>query len=236
MLAEVTHYQWGMVTSAQADLHGITRLDLSRLATGGHLNRLSHGVYQVTDAPDDQFEEIRAAWLSSEPKRLAYERTRDLAQVIVIAGTSAARVHGIGDIWERNHDFISPVRRQSQRAEIRYRQRVLEPTDVTLIEGLPVLSLEATIADLFNTEADLPDIAGALRDGARKRRIDAVRLTDLLAPYAARHRLRRGDGEALLQRLMDQLGLNPEFPDLIPGSSSRETRRVKLAKLMQDVG
>ena len=35
MLAEVTAYQWGMVTSAQASMHGITRLDLSRLAADG---------------------------------------------------------------------------------------------------------------------------------------------------------------------------------------------------------
>ena len=44
-LAEVPAYQWGMVSSAPASMHGITRLDLSQLAEAGHLNRLAHGVY-----------------------------------------------------------------------------------------------------------------------------------------------------------------------------------------------
>ena len=50
-LAEVTAYQWGMVTSAQASMHGITRLDLSRLAADGFLERLVHGVLQGHRGP-----------------------------------------------------------------------------------------------------------------------------------------------------------------------------------------
>lgn len=93
--------------------------------------------------------------MSTNHKRFAYERSKDCAADAAFAGVSVARLHGIGDPWERHHDFIAPTRRQSQRSEIRYRQRTFDSRDVTSAEWLPVLTLEATIADLFNAEFDL---------------------------------------------------------------------------------
>ena len=235
-LAEVTAYQWGMVTSAQASIHDITRLDLSRLAADRLLERLAHGVYKDTGAPGDQFDDMRAAWLSTEPKRLAFERVKDRANGVVFAGASAARLHGIGDLWDRHHDFIAPTRRQSQRAEIRYRQRVLDPSDVTLVDGLPVLSVEATIADLFNADADLRHIADALRDAAGKRHLDLGRLAELLAPYAVRHDLRRGDGDTLLQRLMELAGLDVESLTRALARSSTYDTLSDVVKVVENVG
>ncbi|WP_375430755.1 type IV toxin-antitoxin system AbiEi family antitoxin domain-containing protein [uncultured Friedmanniella sp.] len=51
LLAEITAYQWGMVTTAQASTLDITRVDLSRLVDGGHLKRLAHGVYMHSGTP-----------------------------------------------------------------------------------------------------------------------------------------------------------------------------------------
>lgn len=233
ILAELTAYQWGMVTSAQASMHGITRLHLSRLAESGHLERLAHGVYKDAGAPGDEFEDMRAAWLSTDPKRLVYERTKNLAGDVVFAGPSAARLHSIGDLWDRHYDFIAPTRRQSQRSEIHYRQRALAPRDVTLADGLPALTLEATIADLFNAEADLRHIGDALRDAARKRRLDLARLQDLLAPYAARTGLHKGDGAGLLQRLMELAGLDV---DSLTRFLARSTTYASLADVANLVG
>lgn len=235
-LAEVTAYQWGMVTSAQASMHGITRLDLSRLTADGFLERLVHGVYKGTGVPGDQFDDMRAAWLSTDPKHPAYERTKGRAHGVAFAGASAARLHGIGDLPDRHHDFVAPTRRQSQRTEIRYRKRVLDPSDVTLVEGLPVLSLEATIADLFNVEADLRHIADALRDATGKRRLDLGRLAELLSPYAVHHGLRRGDGKALLQRLMKLAGLDVESLAQALARSSTYGTLSEVAKMVENVG
>ncbi len=235
VLAEVTAYQWGMVTSAQASMRGVTRLELSRLASGGLLERLAHGVYKDAGAPGDQFDDLRAAWMSTVPKRLAYERSKNLAGDVVFAGASAARLHGIGDLWDRHHDFIAPTRRQSQRAEIRYRQRRLDPRDVTLVEGLPALTLEATIADLFNAEADLRHIAGALRDAAGKRRLDLAQIEELLAPYAARNGFRRGDGAGLLRRLMELAGLDVDSLARVLAESPTYGSLAEVAKLIGNV-
>lgn len=233
MLAEVTAYQWGMVTSAQASMYGVTRLDLSRLAADGLLERLAHGVYKDAGSPGDQFEDMRAAWLSTDPKRLAYERIKNLAGDVVFAGPSAARLHSIGDLRDRHYAFIAPTRRQSQRSEMRFRQRALDPRDVTLADGLPALTLEATIADLFNAEADLRHIGDALRDAAGKRRLDLAHLQDLLAPLAARNGFRVGDGAALLNRLMQIAGLDV---DSLARVLARSTSYASLADVANLVG
>jgi predicted transcriptional regulator of viral defense system len=181
-LAEITAYQWGMVTSAQASMQGVTRLDLSRLAADGLLERLAHGVYKTTASPSDDLDRLRAAWLSTDPKRLAHERRIAAPDAVLFAGASAARIHGIGDLWDDHFDFITPVRRQSQRSDVRYRKRTLDPRDVTSVDGLPVLTVEATIADLVAAVGDLSLVAGTLRDAWRKGDLDTTRLTELLGP------------------------------------------------------
>lgn len=207
VLAEITAYQWGMVTSAQASMHDVTRLDLSRLAADGLLERLMHGVYKTTGAPSDSLDRLRAAWLSTEPKRLAHERRPTDPDAVIFAGASAARIHGIGDLWDEHFDFVTPVRRQSQRGEVRYRKRLLDPRHVTTVDGLPVLSVEATIADLVTVVGDLSLVADALRDACRKYELDTGRLAELLGPVADGAGCARGDGAAILTRLTELAGL-----------------------------
>lgn len=208
ILADLTASQWGMVTSAQASLHGITRLDLSRLAEAGHLERLAHGVYKDAGAPGNLFDDLRAAWLSTEPTIMGEARIRDREKGVVVAGTSAARLHDIGDLWADRHEFVSPKRRQSQRAAIHYRQRSLDARDVTLVHGLPAMTIERTIADLVEELGDLSLVADALRDASLKRNLDVARLRGLLAPLAKRNGLKNGDGSALLNRLLQIAGID----------------------------
>jgi predicted transcriptional regulator of viral defense system len=210
VLAEVTAYQWGMVTSAQASMHGITRLDLSRLAADGQLERVAHGVYKDAGAPAGPHDELKAAWLSTDSKTMGEARIKDGANGVVVAGESAADLHGIGDFRALRHEFVSPARRQSQRSAIRYRQRTLDPRDVTLVEGLPVMTMERTIADLIEEVGDLSLVADALRDASRKRDLNLEQLRSLLAPLAQRNGLKKGDGAALLDRLMEIAGIDPE--------------------------
>lgn len=210
VLAEITAYQWGMVTSAHASMHGITRLDLSRLAADGQLERLAHGVYKDAGTPAGPIDDLKAAWLSTDPKKPGEARIKDLANSVVVAGESAADLHGIGDLRPLRHEFVSSERRQSQRSTIRYRQRALDPRDVTLVGGLPVMTMERTIADLVEEVGDLSLVADALRDASRKRDLDLERLRSLLAPLAQRNGLKKGDGAALLNRLMEIAGIDPD--------------------------
>lgn len=208
VLAELSASQWGMVTTAQAAEHGVQRLDLSRLAKAGHLERLAHGVYRDAGAPSDEYESLRAAWLAAEPSRTAEARLRDLVGGIVVMGESAASLHGVGDLPADRQEFSTPVRRQTQRAEVSYRQRQLNPDDVTITHGLPVTTIERNIADLVEARTDLSLVADVLRDAVRVRNLDTGRLSDLLSPLAARNGLRKSDGAALLDRLTALAGLD----------------------------
>lgn len=236
LLAELTSYQWGMVTTAQAGMREVTRLDLSRLAEAGHLIRLGHGVYMDAGAPGDEFDDLRAAWLSIDPERLAEDRVKDGADGVVLAGASAARLHGIGDLRAARHDFVSPVRRQTQRSQIRYRQRSLDPRDVTLVEGMPTMTVERTIADLVEDVGELSLVADALRDAATMHRLDLTRLGDLLGPLAARQGFGKHDGAALLGRLLQLAGLDVESLTLRIASSPTLGTLAEVARQVANVG
>ena len=209
-LAEVTESQWGMVTTAQARVQGIDHMTLKRLNDDGYLIRLIHGVYRSAGAPSAEHEELRAAWLAAEPRRLALERLRDDRPGIVVSGESAARLHGIGDLRAARSEFTSPTRRQSQRLDVRYRTRDLPREDVTVRDGLPATTRERTIADLVEDRQDLSTVADALRDATRQSALDTERLTELLAPLARRNGCAAGDGAALLEKLSRSAGIDED--------------------------
>jgi hypothetical protein len=76
-----------------------------------------------------------------------------------------------------------------------------------MVDGLPVTTIERTIADLVEARIDLSLVAQVMSDAARTHIIDAARLSELLSPLAARHGLRKQDGTALLHRLRALAGL-----------------------------
>lgn len=210
VLAGLTASQWGMITAAQAVAHGVSRLQLSRLTESGQFMRIGQGVYMDAGVPRGQFDELRAAWLSTEPAVMAEQRVLDLHDGVVVASSSAAYLHGVGDLWADRHEFVSPRRRQTERKELRYRQRLLEPQDVTIVEGVPTMTVERTIADLVDDVGDLSLVADVLRDAETQRSLDYGRLRVLLSPLAARSGFKKDKGNALLDLLMKQAGIDVE--------------------------
>lgn len=211
LLAGLSASQWGLFTAAQAGGQGVSRVTLVRLVDAEQIVRLSHGVYRDAGAPIDQFEDLRAAWLSIYPKLRAEQRLQPGSlESTPASGTSAATLHGIGDHYVGRFEFTTPVRRQSQRPELRYRIRELDPVDITIKEGLPVVTLERTVADLVEERYDLSNVATAIRDADRQRPLDEKRMVELLGPLAARNGLRRGDGAALWKRVAELAGVDPD--------------------------
>lgn len=203
-LSQITATQWGLVTTAQAGRRGVSRLYLSRLADAGHLERLGHGVYRAAGVPADRFEALKAAWLSVDPKLTAEERLRRTVADAVVSGAAAAYLHGLGDLVPEPYEFTVPARRQTQRSEIRFRVRQLSKDSVTLREGLPVTTVEQTIADLVEARTDWSLVADALADAGWP---DRGLLAVLLDPLVARNGF--ASGEALrchLEDLFDPTG------------------------------
>lgn len=210
VLGEVTASQWGMVTTAQAASLGVSRLALARAAEAGHLIRLTQGVYREAGAPADEFEDLRAGWLATDPTRTAEARLGDGPAGVVVSGVSAAWLYKMGDLPPEPYQFTTPTRRQSQRAGIRFRTRHLHDDEVTLVAGLPITTVERTLADLVADRTDLSLVADALADAARASRVNLQSLADLLGPVAARQGHARGDGQALLDHLLSIAGLDPD--------------------------
>jgi predicted transcriptional regulator of viral defense system len=198
VLGGLTAGQWGLVTTAQATARGISRLQLSRLAEDGQLERVGHGVYRDIGAPPERFDGLKAAWLSVNPKPTAWERMRSMPADAVVSGPAASHLLGLGDLVPEPYQFTVPARRQTQRDSLAFRVRRLSASNVTIREGLPVTTPEQTIADLIDERQDLSLVADVLADADS---LDVDGLIELINPLAGRNGHKRGDGAAFYAEL-----------------------------------
>jgi predicted transcriptional regulator of viral defense system len=194
-LGGIAEHQWGMFTTRQAASVGVDRSRLSRLAASGALNREAQGVYRMAGVPTSENSPTYVMWLA-----LGGERGKHLPN-LVVAGQTATTMHGIGDFYPAGWDFIVPARCGTRLAGVRLRVRSLSAIDVTYLDGLPVLTVERTIADLVGLYTDLSLVADTVRDAVSLGKlVYPERLAGYLDPLAkdAGHE----DGHAFLQALL----------------------------------
>ncbi|WP_051299498.1 type IV toxin-antitoxin system AbiEi family antitoxin domain-containing protein [Arthrobacter castelli] len=203
-ISDLAAGQWGLLTTKQAAELGVSRVQLARLADAGVLERMQQGVYAMASSTDDS-RDLRAAWLSLDPGFTAEQRIADDRGAIVASHTSAAHLHGMGDLLYDAPEFNTRRRKQTVRG-IRLHRLQLSPEDVVLVDGLPTTSPERTIADLVRGRHDLTHVAYAIRDGHRSGVLDIGALGGQLEQVAGRtgHR----DGTELLDQLLDLAGLS----------------------------
>ncbi|GIG24910.1 hypothetical protein Cde04nite_11540 [Cellulomonas denverensis] len=197
--------QWGLLTTAQAQREGVTRLQLARLAEAGVLERVDHGVYASASAPTEH-RALRAAWLSLDPARTAEERLADPPAAGVVSHTSAAALHGLGDLLDDTPEITLAERKQTRRS-IRLHRSTLTDSDVTLVDGLPTTTAERTVADLLRDGHDAEHVAQIIGQGTRRGVIDLPELAARVESSARRYGQR--DGRALVEHLLDLVGLSP---------------------------
>ena len=121
----------------------------------------------------------KAAWLAAYPIPTAAERLKARPFDAVVAGRTAAALHGIGDLHEDPYTFIVRVRRQTSVADLEFHMWSLDEHDVTFVEGLPVTTMERTISDLVKDRQDPGHVHQAVADALAKG-IDLARLEALL--------------------------------------------------------
>ncbi|MCA9242200.1 MAG: type IV toxin-antitoxin system AbiEi family antitoxin domain-containing protein, partial [Planctomycetales bacterium] len=112
--SELAARQWGLLTTARAEAEGISRLQLSRLADAGVIERVDRGIYAIP-ATIDEHTPLRAAWLSLDPSVLAENRLADPVASGVISHASAAALHQVGDLLDDEPEITVPERKQSRR-------------------------------------------------------------------------------------------------------------------------
>lgn len=200
---ELAASQWGLFTAAQALEAGASRTQLSRMVTSKRIESASYGVYRLTDGEETPYCAIKAAWLSLFPKQTAYERLRARPYDAVVTGRTAACMHGSAELHESPYEFAIANNKRSARKDVVLRSWQVDESDVVSIQGLPVASVERTIADLIRGNED-PSLLGNFISGVCRRGhvIDGVRLAELLSPLASRNGYAKGDGAAFAQKLV----------------------------------
>jgi hypothetical protein len=205
-LGSIAERRWGLITTAQAEDADVSRKQLARMASAGAIERVARGVYRMAGAPPQDHEAIYATWLAlggaTEP------RTQTGVASIVAGGITAAVVHGIGDFFPDDFDFIVPERKGTRLPGVRLRIRRLTRDDVIPVSGLPALTVERVVADLIEIGTDQSLVAGAVRDAVQAGILVAPdRLVSYLDPIAAR---RESDGRSLANDLFELAGVRPE--------------------------
>jgi predicted transcriptional regulator of viral defense system len=202
VLGAIAIGQWGLFTTAQAVAAGVSRTRLGRLEAAGAITRVRHGVYAARAAAGEH-QELQGAWLALDPRTPAHMRLRG-PDVIAASHASAALLHGFGDLPADRHEFTAARRLQTSQQDLRLHRGELPPQDVTLVSGLPVTTAARTVADLLADRHDGDHVAAVLAEAVRAGAVDLASLAGRLAPYARRYGLPAGDGQGLLDDLLDR--------------------------------
>lgn len=202
-VVELATSQWGLFTSAQALTVGASRTQLSRMAANRRIDPVSYGVYRLAEGEETSHVAVKAAWLSLFPKETAYDRLRARPRDAVVTGRTAACMHGDTELYESPFTFAVASSKRTARKDVELHPWPVDERDVTIIEGLPVASVELTIADLVRERED-PSLVGNFITGACRRGhiIDEARLAELLSPLAARNGFKKGDGAHFARKLV----------------------------------
>ncbi|MCA1677405.1 MAG: type IV toxin-antitoxin system AbiEi family antitoxin domain-containing protein, partial [Actinobacteria bacterium] len=182
-----------MITTAQAVAAGVDRTTLIRLIDAGLLESPARGVYVVPAASPTHIEE-RAAWLRLEPRHPAWQRQPLDSGSGVVSHCSAAKIHGLGDLTTDGVDITVPRRRTTRDPHVRLRRGALTPDEVTVVDGLPVTTVERTILDLLADHVDGGHVGDVIADAMRRNDIDLDTLATKADPHAAKYDIRGRDG------------------------------------------
>jgi hypothetical protein len=203
-LGELTQDQWGLVTRRQLEGAGFASTTMERLAAPeGALERVSWGVYQLAGAPISDHRDLRGAWLQLAPQLRAWERAPDQG---VVSHRSAAALYALGHLPADQHEFTVPARRQTRRPDVRIHVRPVHDGEWASLDGLLLTRPPRIAADLIRSREDPGAVAQVVADTLRRGYAPPGEFAVALAPTAAAHGFRRGDGMAVLGWLLDLTG------------------------------
>lgn len=192
-LEQLAASQWGMFTTAQAQALGFRRNQVSRMVDSMRVEPMCYGVYRFVAGSEPTNADLKAAWLSAFPKETAAERlAKRPFDAVVAAGTAAAL--SAGDFHMSPYTFITAVRKQTMRKNMRFLGCSLDEADVAMVDGLPTTSFERTVFDLLRLDEDPSLVDGFMRDAARScgHVFNFERLSELLGPIASRNGFAEG--------------------------------------------
>lgn len=215
-LEELGASQWGLITAAQAQAYGVSRVTLGRLREAGMVHPLRRGVYALPSSGQGPLQDLRASWLATNPTVLAEDRVHNpgASGEVAVSHRSAAAVHGLGDVMPTRHEFTASGRRTSSHPDVAFHRQTLGADELSVVDGLLVTSIDRTVADLCGPGVDLDHFAEVVRDALANERVDAQRLTQALTPGAKR--LGFPTGAALIEECLERAGLPAPVVNTLP--------------------
>ncbi|MFQ5408929.1 MAG: type IV toxin-antitoxin system AbiEi family antitoxin domain-containing protein [Anaerolineales bacterium] len=134
-LYEIAESQAGYFTARQATRAGYTWERLSHHAKMGRFQRVSHGIYRLTQFPASSYEDLHIALLRTGPKS-------------VISHESALSVYELSDVLPAQVHVIVPRTASRRRLGLRLHTNRLASEDITMREGLRITTPARTIVDV----------------------------------------------------------------------------------------
>ena len=229
-IAEITASQWGFVTTAQAEKRQVSKLEMSRLAKSGLIERVTHGVYRDAGAPSSEFDEVRAHWLAARPFDLAEDRIAAPEHDFVASGATAAWLQGLGDIAPNRIEFVAETRKQTAYKFVQFRMAKMSRDDITLAQGLPVQTPAAAVLELIRQRTDLTLVAQIMSD-AQGRITDMANFSERINAISKDYAFPRDGGQGLVD-LLNRLS-TPAYSEPIAAISEIAKRSFELNETMK---
>lgn len=204
-LGRVTAEQWGLVTDRQAEQAGVDAACLAGLVRSGVLVVAGEGVFQLAGAPVPAHLDIKAAWLRLEPGTPTWKRITGNSGVV--SHSSACRLHELGDLPVGTVE-MSAAADGTPGAGVRLHEGPgPDPSQVMVVDGLPVTTVLRTITDLLHAGLDGGHVGGVVADAVRRRLVDWEVLGREVAVFGPAYGLpAAASGHELLSRLLADAG------------------------------
>ena len=245
--------QWGIITTAQAQREGITRLQLGRLADKGVLTRVQRGIYLLPSSQYGLLADIRIAWVSLDAGQFPDERWEG-EDAVIVSHESAALIHQLGDLIPKKMIFSSTARKQTSQDGIYiYNNRDISSRDISNVDGLPVASVELTVADLAKKKIEFNYLASVVVDALRKENIRLKDIAEYLNEAAHSYGFSSGrqlvlacqeeaeaddDREEKVDRYLSTQGWNLSTPDIanIVKGMGTVSASAQMANIIRNAG
>jgi predicted transcriptional regulator of viral defense system len=154
-LYEFAEDQAGYFTAAQALQAGFSWERLSNSVKSGKFQRISVGVYRLTQFPRHPHEDLFYTWLSTGPNS-------------AISHESALAYYELSDVLPAEIHVIIPRTASRRRQKIRMHTNRLAPDEVVMRSGLRITTVARTIADVAASGVAEEAVKQAIEESLRR--------------------------------------------------------------------
>lgn len=173
-LAALAEENDGLVTAEQARAEGFTDSVLARLVQRGRIERIARGVYRIPYFSPGEFSQYREAVLWAKANRGPDH--------VAVSHETALAVYGISDANPASIHLTVPgttrLRRKTPNGVVVHHAD-LPANDIAIQEGIPITTIQRTIADLLHSGGRTDLLKQALSDARREGYITQATATRL---------------------------------------------------------